>query len=109
MLASRLAGLPAPLDGVTTAIGDEAAVLEDSAHAVELGFGGKLLIHPAQIAPARQGFLPRPADIDWANRVIDAASQGGAVRVDGSMVDAPVVARARQILSRANAPLPSNG
>lgn len=109
VLASRLAGLPAPLDGVTTAIGDETVILEDCAHAVELGFGGKLLIHPAQIGPARQGFLPAPAEIDWARRVIEAAAQGGAIRVDGGMVDAPVVARARQILNRAGVALPPNG
>jgi citrate lyase subunit beta/citryl-CoA lyase len=67
-----------------------------------MGFGGKLLIHPAQIAPARQGFLPNKAEIDWARRVLEAAARGGAaLSVDGAMVDAPVIARARQIIARA--------
>ncbi|MFN4171162.1 MAG: HpcH/HpaI aldolase/citrate lyase family protein [Pseudorhodobacter sp.] len=100
-LASRLAGLPAPLDGVTTAIHDADTIVSDCAHAVEMGFGGKLLIHPAQIAPARQGFAPSQAEIDWAGRVLAAVAGGdAALAVDGAMVDAPVIARARQILAR---------
>jgi len=102
VMASRLAGRPAPMDGVTTTIHDRDTILSDCAHAVELGFGGKLLIHPAQIAPARQGFMPNKAEIDWARRVLEAASAGGAaLLVDGAMVDAPVIARARQIIARA--------
>ncbi len=103
VLASRLAGIPAPLDGVTTAVQDAALIKEDCAHAVDMGFGGKLLIHPAQIAPAREGFLPEQNEIDWAARVLEAVavSGGGAIRVEGAMVDAPVILRARRILSRA--------
>jgi len=102
VLASRLAGSPAPIDGVTTAIHDSDAILSDCIHAVEMGFGGKLLIHPAQIAPARQGFRPTQAEIDWAIRILEAATQGGAaLSVDGAMVDAPVIARANQIMGRA--------
>ncbi|WP_035189420.1 aldolase/citrate lyase family protein, partial [Acidiphilium sp. JA12-A1] len=56
VLAARLAALPPPIDGVTTAIDDEAAIEDDARHAASLGFGGKLCIHPRQIAPARQGF-----------------------------------------------------
>lgn len=102
VLASRLAGLPAPIDGVSVAIGDDGAMANDCAHAVDMGFGGKLLIHPAQIAAARRGFAPPQAEVDWALRVVEAAGQGGAaLRVDGAMVDAPVIARARQIIARA--------
>ena len=73
----------------------------DCAHAVDMEFGGKLLIHPSQIVAARQGFAPPQAAVDWARRVVAAAGQGGAaLRVDGAMVDAPVIARARQILAR---------
>jgi citrate lyase subunit beta/citryl-CoA lyase len=102
VLASRLAGLAPPIDGVTTAIHDHDTILSDCTHAVEMGFGGKLLIHPAQIAPARQGFMPNKAEIDWARRVLEAAARGdAALSVDGAMVDAPVIARARQIIARA--------
>lgn len=74
---------------------------DDCAHAREMGFGGKLLIHPAQIAPARAAFLPSAEEMDWARRVLQAAPQKGAFMLDGAMVDAPVLARARQILARA--------
>lgn len=104
VLASRLAGLPAPWDGVTTAIRDEAVIAADCAHGVAMGFGGKLLIHPAQIAPARRGFAPSAEALDWARRVIEAAATGGAaIKVDGQMVDAPVIKRAQQILARGGA------
>lgn len=101
VMASRLAGLPAPIDGVTTVIRDEDEIVSDCAHSVELGFGGKLLIHPAQIAPARKGFAPTEKEIAWAERVKEAAASGdAALKVDGAMVDAPVIARAMQILAR---------
>jgi citrate lyase subunit beta/citryl-CoA lyase len=97
VLASRLAGIAAPLDGVTATI-DE-GVEEDARHAAALGFAGKLCIHPRQITAARAGFAPSAADIAWAQRII-AAGAGGAVAVDGAMVDAPVRLRAEQILAR---------
>lgn len=101
-MAARLAGQAGPIDGVTTALRDEEAIIGDCRHAVDMGFAGKLIIHPAQIAPARRGFAPSEAECEWAQRVL-AAVEGGAaaVAVDGAMVDAPVIARARQILARA--------
>lgn len=101
-MAARLAGQSGPIDGVTTALKDEEAIIGDCRHAVDMGFAGKLIIHPAQIAPARRGFAPSDVECAWAQRVL-AAVEGGAaaVAVDGAMVDAPVIARARQILTRA--------
>jgi len=99
VLASRLAGLPPPLDGVTTAIDDPAAAEADARYAASLGFAGKLCIHPRQIAAVKAGFAPTAAEVDWANAVL-AAPEGGAMRVAGTMVDAPVRLRARQILAR---------
>ncbi|MCB1444283.1 MAG: CoA ester lyase [Rhizobiaceae bacterium] len=101
VMAARIAGQPAPLDGVTTAIKDDGMIADDCAHAVELGFSGKLLIHPAQIASARRGFAPSGTETAWAERVLAASAGGAAVRVDGAMVDAPVIRRAEQILARA--------
>lgn len=99
VLASRLASLLPPLDGVTVAIDDEALQEDDARHALALGFGGKLCIHPRQVVPVRRGFAPTAKELDWAKRVM-AAGEQGAVAVDGAMVDAPVRARARQILER---------
>lgn len=99
VLASRLGGLAAPLDGVTVSIDDAALVTDDARYARSLGFGGKLAIHPRQIAAIRVGFLPDEAEIAWAHKVL--ASGDGAASVDGAMVDEPVRLRARGILSRA--------
>ena len=101
VLAARLAGRPAPLDGVTTKTDDSALVQADSAYAYGLGFGGKLLIHPRQIEPARAGFAPAPEEIAWAKRVLAEAGSGAAAAMDGEMIDAPVLERARGILARA--------
>lgn len=100
VLASRLAGLAAPIDGVTTSITDKALITDDARYAHDLGFGGKLCIHPQQITPALEGFAPAPEEIAWAQRVL--ASGDGAVAVDGAMVDEPVRIRARAILARAS-------
>ena len=72
--------------------------------AFDLGFRGKLCIHPQQIAPVHRGFGPTPADIDWARRVVaaDNSADGRAVALNGQMVDRPVVERARAILARAH-------
>lgn len=101
VLASRLAGLPAPVDGVTTSLDDAAAVAEDARAARTLGFGGKLCIHPGQVAAVFAGFRPDAKEVAWAERVL--ASGDGAARLDGAMVDEPVRIRARSILARAQA------
>jgi citrate lyase subunit beta/citryl-CoA lyase len=101
VLASRLAGRAAPIDGVTTSIKDPDLIRADAAHASELGFSGKLLIHPAQIAPALDGFRPSEDDVAWAERILAARGADGAAAIDGAMVDAPVFLRAEQIVWRA--------
>ncbi len=101
VLASRLAKLLMPLEGVTPSFDDAALVEDDARYSSSLGFGGKLCIHPKQIAPVLSGFRPAQKDIDWARKI--AASGDGAVSVDGMMVDAPVRLRAAHILAAAAA------
>lgn len=103
VMAARLADKPAPIDGVTTATKNPAMTEGDAAHGHDLGFGGKLLIHPNQIAPARAAFRPTSDETVWAQRVIDASKGGITTTVDGAMVDAPVVGRANRILERERA------
>ncbi|WP_281968479.1 HpcH/HpaI aldolase/citrate lyase family protein [Roseovarius nanhaiticus] len=105
VLAARLAGQPAPIDGVTTAVRDDALIEDDCRHAAEMGLTGKLIIHPAQIAPARRGFAPSADEAAWARNVVEAAKGGAAVLMNGAMIDAPVIARARQIIARSEATL----
>lgn len=99
VLASRLAGLPAPMDGVTADTVDLTQTSADAHHARALGMGGKLLIHPAQVAPARRAFEPTQAQIKQARRILSAPE--GVALLDGEMVDAPVRARAERVLARA--------
>lgn len=98
VLASRLAGIVAPLDGVTTSVEDLVPVTDDARYARELGFGGKFAIHPSQIEAIAAGFRPTDAEIAWATKVL--ASEGAAATVEGAMVDKPVRLRARSILER---------
>ena len=101
VLASRAAGLPGPVDGVTTDLDDPAVSGAAAARARGLGFAGKLCIHPMQVAAVNAAFGPNAEDLAWAHRIIKASTGGGAVRVDGHMVDAPVIRKARAIVARA--------
>jgi citrate lyase subunit beta/citryl-CoA lyase len=100
VVASRRAGLPAPVDGVTTATTDAQVLAQDAQRSRRFGFGAKLCIHPAQVAGVHQALAPTEAECDWARRVLAAevAAGGGAFSVDGKMVDPPVLLLARKIL-----------
>ena len=102
VLVSRLAGIEAPVDGVTTAIDDAERIRADTSRARRLGFGAKLCIHPRQVSVVNQCFEPTAEEESWAKRIVEAAEavHGAAVSVDGKMVDRPVVARAATILAR---------
>lgn len=104
VLASRLAGPAPPIDGVTTTIDNASVVSADARYARDLGFGGKLCIHPRQIEAIRTGFTPDEAEILRARKIL--TSGDGAAAVDGTMVDEPVRIRARTILKRAGAETP---
>lgn len=101
VLASAAAGLTGPVDGVTTRLRDEETLRADALAAARLGFTGKLCIHPAQIGPAHEVFSPASGDLEAARRIVGASDGGSASALDGEMVDAPVVIRARHLLERA--------
>lgn len=100
---SRAAARSAPIDGVTVDLRNPEATKDDAHHAMKMGFGGKMAIHPMQIEPIGRAFRPSESDIAWARDIVAAAATGGAVRFNGVMVDRPVVERARRILRRAGA------
>ncbi|MCU7249972.1 HpcH/HpaI aldolase/citrate lyase family protein [Pseudomonas koreensis] len=103
VLASRVAGLPAPIDGVTPAISDMAVVEQDSRYARSLGFGAKLCIHPSQLRTVQHAFLPNARQLAWAERVLDAVAGGShAVQVDGEMVDLPLIEQAQRLRDMAS-------
>jgi citrate lyase subunit beta/citryl-CoA lyase len=102
---SRAQGLPSPVDGVTVSVTDVDVIRSDAEYARGLGFGGKLAIHPSQIAIIKTALRPSEADLTWARTIcrLDDARSGATVLLDGCMIDTPVIAKARQILVRAGA------
>lgn len=101
-IASRVANLPAPVAGVTPQLDDESRLLADLALARRQGFGAKLCIHPSQVAPIHAALRPSVEALDWARRVLAAdAASPGAARLDGRMVDRPVVLQAQRTLGMA--------
>lgn len=102
-LISRVAGIEAPVDGVTPDIHDLARIERDALNGKRLGFGAKLCIHPKQIEAVHRCYRPSEQELAWAARVADAASkaEAGAITVDGKMVDRPVMLRAQRILAMA--------
>ncbi len=102
VLASRLAVLAPPVDGVTTAIDDVNILQADALRGKRFGFGAKLCIHPKQVAAVNSAYRPTADELAWARRVMDAAgsADGAAVQVDGRMVDKPVLIRAQRLLAQ---------
>ncbi len=105
VLESCYAGLAPPVDGVSLNLQDEERMRGDARRSHQLGFGGKLCIHPRQVVAVNQVFCPDEAQVEWAQRVVDAfeTSEGGVTTVDGKMVDKPVAEQARRILAEARA------
>jgi len=99
--ASRRARLPAPVDGVTTDTGNAERLAADARRARAFGFGGKLCIHPAQVAGVNEALGHTEAEQVWARRVLEeAAKHGGeAFSLDGRMVDLPVIRAAEAIVA----------
>ncbi|SFS76723.1 HpcH/HpaI aldolase/citrate lyase family protein [Halostagnicola kamekurae] len=106
VLAAAAADIDA-VDTVFTDFEDETGLREEAAFAAQLGYDGKLAIHPAQVAPIAAAFEPTGEEVTWARDVLaakrDADDDGrGVFEVDGEMIDAPLIARAERILDRAD-------
>lgn len=103
VLASRLAALAAPIDGVSLAIDDAVRLRTDAERGRRLGFGAKMCIHPKQVSAVQAAFTPSDERVAWARRVCAAfaAVGGAAVAVDGQMIDRPVYERALAVLRSA--------
>lgn len=100
VLASRLAEIAPPIDGVTMATEDIEQISGDALRAKRLGFAAKLCIHPKQVPIVAKAFMPTEEELRWANQVIEAdkASKGGAVKLNDRMIDRPVVLLAKRLL-----------
>jgi len=102
VLESRRAGLAPPVDGVTVDTRELETVRRDAERARRMGFGAKLCIHPAQVAPLHAVFDPGAEDVAQARRVQQALHDagGGVCQLDGRMIDAPMLRHAEQLLRR---------
>jgi citrate lyase beta subunit len=102
---SVAAGKPGPFDVVFLGTRDDEGLEREAVLARSLGMRGKACIHPAQLPVVNRVFSPSDHQLDWARSVIEAyeaaLAQGrGAVALDGEMIDAPVVERARRLLEQ---------
>lgn len=107
VLAAASAGIDA-IDTLYTEFEDTEGLAADAEFAVELGYDGKMAIHPAQVPVINDAFAPDPEAVEWAERVLAArdaaqAEGRGVFEVDGEMIDAPLIAQAETILDRAEA------
>ena len=107
VLAAASAGIDA-IDTVFTEISDTDRLRDETEFARELGYNGKMAIHPAQVRVINEAFTPNAERVDWARRVLnardDAEREGrGVFRVDDEMIDAPLIAQAERVLTLARA------
>jgi len=92
------------VDSVWVNIPDLDGLAAESQDAAASGFALKACIHPSQVAVVRQAFQADEAQVAWARRVLDAARDGGAkdkgaIKIDGQMIDAPLIRQAEAILA----------
>ena len=94
------------IDCVYTDVRDTEGLIVETKLVAQIGFQGKLVIHPDQVGPVNQLFTPSGEEITQARRVVEAfevavAHGEASTALDGKMIDAPVAERARQLISRA--------
>jgi citrate lyase subunit beta/citryl-CoA lyase len=99
VLAARAAGV-AVFDGVFNSLEDSDGFLREAEEGRRLGFDGKSLIHPSQIAPCHRAFAPSSAEVERAQALVEAFS-GGAERFGNEMIERMHVEAARRVLARA--------
>lgn len=105
VMAARAAGIMA-IDTVFTAVDDEEGFRREASLAKQLGFDGKSVIHPSQIAMVHAIYAPTPEEVAKARRVVAAAADAeakgsGVIALDGKMIDKPIVERAMRVLALA--------
>ncbi|WP_442755470.1 HpcH/HpaI aldolase/citrate lyase family protein [Methylocystis sp. JAN1] len=80
------------IDGIYNDFNDEAGLRREAEQGRDMGFDGKMLIHPSQIGPVNEIFAPSPEEIDFARRIIaifdePENAERGVVQIDGKMVE----------------------
>ncbi len=108
VLASRVAGLEPPVDTVWIHVKDTAGCEASAVRVRDMGFQGKLCIHPDQVAPVNAVFTPTDDEIAFAKKIVSAFTEAEAaglasIQVDGYFVDYPIVDQAQRTLDLAAA------
>lgn len=106
VVESRAAGLEPPIDTVWVRLKDASGLERSARHAGDLGFQGKMCIHPDQVPVVNSQFRPSTAEVAQARRTVaafaEAEAQGlASIQVDGRFVDYPIVYLARRVIARA--------
>ncbi|MEV6976945.1 aldolase/citrate lyase family protein [Kitasatospora sp. NPDC093806] len=101
--AAAAVGIPA-IDSPFFALDDMEALRRETLEAVELGFAGKVAIHPRQLPVIEEAFAPSPRELEAARAVLAAADRAsaGVTTAEGAMVGPPLVAAARAVVRRAD-------
>lgn len=107
-IAARAARLRGALDGPWPQLRDLDGLRHDTARGRRMGYAGRILIHPDQVAIVRQVFAPSADELAYARRVVEAARRAteegrGAIAVDGRFVDPPVVKWAERVIAATEA------
>ena len=100
VLAARAAGIAA-FDGVFNSLDDSDGFAREAKEGRRLGFDGKSLIHPNQIAPCHEAFAPGEAEVQRAKALVE-AFKGGAERFGNEMIERMHVEAAQRVLERAS-------
>jgi citrate lyase subunit beta / citryl-CoA lyase len=106
VVASRAAGIEGPIDAVYIHIRDLEGLQQETRFAKQLGFQGKMVIHPEQIPIVNKIFTPTAEEVEEAKAIVDAfaeavAAGSGAIQWNGKMIDYPVAERAKRIVAQA--------
>ncbi|OZE83133.1 CoA ester lyase [Rhodococcus sp. 14-2470-1a] len=104
VVASAAAGLEPPLAAVSVEFRDTDAFAADTVELRRLGFRGRACIHPAQVAPARDAFVPTSEAVQEAEEILEALAQatsGVGVDKNGRLIDEAVARSARRVVQYA--------
>ncbi len=106
LVDARAAKLPYVLDGAFSDLTNEKTLRADCLLSKRLGYDGRTLVHPQQLGPAREIYLPRPEEIDYYTRLVNAfeaaeAAGKAAIQLEGKLIDYAMYKKAKTFLAAA--------
>ncbi|MEC1525425.1 CoA ester lyase [Neobacillus niacini] len=101
VLASRASGVNPPIDAVFPVIDDRESFIADTQKGKQIGFNGKMVIHPKQIDWVKEVYTPSKKQLEWSKKVIDvfeSSAHSGAIDLEGKLIDRPVYLLAKRLI-----------